>query len=58
MNLTYIYVGILKTYVFLAVLGLRCCMQTFCNWIEKGLLSSCGVQASHRGGFSCAELKL
>ena len=30
-------------FFFLAVLGLYCCEQTFC---------SCGVQASHCGGFS------
>ena len=31
-------------YLFLAVLGLRCCTRAF---------SSCGEQASHCGGFSC-----
>ena len=31
-------------YLFLAVLGLCCCAQAF---------SSCGVRASHCGGFSC-----
>ena len=31
-------------YLFLSVLGLRCCPRAF---------SSCGVRASHCGGFSC-----
>ena len=31
-------------FTFLARQGLRCCMQAF---------SSCSVQASHCGGFSC-----
>ena len=39
--------------LFLAVLGLRCCMLAFPSCGEWGLLSSCGVQASHYGGFSC-----
>ena len=54
-NILYYYFKIC-IYVLLATLGLRCCVQTFCNWVEKGLLSSCGMQASHCGGFSCAEL--
>ena len=53
MNLTYIYVGILKTYLFLAVLGLRCCLRTFSRFGEWGLLSSCNAQAIHCNGFSC-----
>ena len=40
-------------YLFiLAVLGLHCCMQAFSSR-EQRLLSSCGVQASHCGGFAC-----
>ena len=34
-----------------AVLGL-CCMSFSCSCREQGLLSSCGVPASHRSGFS------
>ena len=33
-------------YLFLAVLGLHYCMQSF---------PSCGAWASHRGGFSCCR---
>ena len=40
----------------LAVLGLCACAQAFCNWSEQGLLSNCGGQASHCGGFSCRSL--
>ena len=37
--------------LFLAMLGLHCCMQvSSCR--ERGLLSSCSVQASHSDGFS------
>ena len=45
-QLTHAHVG-------LAVLGLHCCMWAFssCSW--RGLLSSCGTQASLCGGFSC-----
>ena len=37
----------------MAVLGLRCCMQGCSRCGKQGLLSRCGVQASHCGGFSC-----
>ena len=36
----------LVIYLYLAVLGLSYC---------TGFLSSCGVRASHSGGFSCCE---
>ena len=42
-----------KNYLFLAVLGLCCCARTFSSCFERRLLSSCGVQAFHCGGFSC-----
>ena len=42
-----------KITYFLAVLGLHCCTQAFSSCRERGLLSSCGAWASHRGGFSC-----
>lgn len=35
------------------MLGLRGCVQAFPGCSEKGLLSSCGVQASHLNDFSC-----
>ena len=41
------------TYLFLAVLGLRCCTKAFSGCSKQRLFSSC-VWASHCGGFSCA----
>ena len=38
--------------LFSAALGLRCCAWAFSNCGEQGLLSNCGVGASHCGGFS------
>ena len=38
---------------FMLELGLHCCMWAFCSFIEQGLLSNCGVQASYCSGFSC-----
>ena len=40
-------------YLFLAVLGLHCCVQAFSRFGEQGLLSSCDAQASYCSGFSC-----
>ena len=40
-------------YLFLAVLGLRCCARAFSRCDKKGLLSSCRAQASHCGALSC-----
>ena len=42
----FFFPGIFKKLInlFLAALGLRCCVQVF---------SSCGERASHCGGFSC-----
>ena len=39
-------------FLFLAVLGLRCCTG-FSLVAERGLLSGCDAQAFHRGGCSC-----
>ena len=39
--LFYYYIYLLlffKFYLFLAVLGLRCCTWAFCSWGEQGLL--------------------
>ena len=47
--------GFCFIYLFLLALGLLCWMQAFSSRGERGLLSSCGVQASHCGGFSCCE---
>lgn len=37
----------------LAVLGSHYRVQAFSSRGERGLLSSCSAQVSHRGGFSC-----
>ena len=39
----------------LAVLGLCCCTWVFSSFGEWGLLSSCSVQSSYCGGFSCCK---
>ena len=39
----------------LAVPGLRRCVWAFSSCGQQRLLSSCGVQASHYGGFSCCR---
>ena len=36
----------------MAALGLCCCMLAFSSFCKRELLSRCGVQASHCGGFS------
>ena len=41
--------------LFLVVLGLCCCMRAFSSCSKWGILSSCGVQASHCGGFFCCK---
>ena len=43
----------------LAALGLCCCAQAISGCGKGGgLLSSCNVQVSHLGGFSCGEQAL
>ena len=42
-------------HLFLAALGLHCCMQAFSSFSERGPCSSCSVQASHCGDFSCCR---
>ena len=44
-------------HLFLAVLGLCCCTGFFSSCGKRGLLSSCGVLASHCGGFSCCRAR-
>ena len=39
----------------MAVLALHCCRKGCSNCGRQGLLSSCGVQASHCGSFSCCR---
>ena len=44
--------------LFLAALGLHCCVKAHSNCNEQGLFSGCGVQAPHCGGFSCGAQAL
>ena len=39
-------------YLFLAALGLRCCMHAFLQLLRAGATLHCSARASHRGGFS------
>ena len=41
--------------IFLAALGLCCCLWTFSSCGKQGLLSTWGVQASCCGGLSCCR---
>ena len=41
--------------LFLAVLGLCCCMQASSSCSEWELLSNCSAQAPHYGSISCCE---
>ena len=44
----------LLIYLFLAVLGLRCCAWAFSHCKKWGLLSSCNAWVSNHSGFSCS----
>ena len=45
-----------SNYLFLAMLGLRCCVPAFSRGCSScGLVSSCGVRASRCRGFSCCD---
>ena len=46
---------LLKIYLFMAALGLHCCMQPFSGGGAWGLLPGCSARASHCGGFSCCR---
>ena len=37
----------------MVALDLHCCVLALSSCSERGLLSGCGAQASHCGGFSC-----
>ena len=39
-------------YLFMAALGLCCCVRAFSSCGERGATLCCGAQASHCGGFS------
>lgn len=49
---------LIGSYFFMAVLGLRCCEQSFTSCGEWGLLSSCSVLVSHCDGFTCGAWAL
>ena len=51
-----VYVIYFKFYLFLTVLGLRCCVGFLSSCGEQGLFSSCDVQASHFHGFSLLSI--
>ena len=42
--------------LLLVALGLCCCVPAAPGSFEQGLLSSCGMQASHCGGVPCWDL--
>ena len=46
------FLKFLFIHLFLAVLGLHCCVLTFSSCRKQGLLSSCDAQASHCNAFS------
>ena len=46
LNTVFKKINLFYLFLFLAVLGLRCCVRAF---------SSCGEQASHCGGLSCCR---
>ena len=51
----HLYNYFLKNLLFLAALGFHCCMRAFSGCGKQGLLSSCGMWASHCSGFSCCR---
>ena len=42
-------------YLFLAVVGLHCCVGFSVVVVSRGAYSSCGARASHCSGFSCCR---
>ena len=53
-NLVFFFFQIFIYYLFLAELGVCCCMD-FLQLPWRGLLSTCNAQTSHCGGFSCCR---
>ena len=45
----------ISIHLFLAALGLQCCVQVFSSCSKQELISSCRAQTSHWGGFSCCR---
>ena len=50
--ISFIKISFMFIYLFLAVLGLRCCMEAFSSCGEQWLLLV-AARAPHCGGFSC-----
>ena len=44
-------------FIFLAVLGLRCCVQAILELRRAGATLCCGARASYCGGFSCCRAR-
>ena len=40
-------------FLFLAELGLCCCVRAFSSWRQAGATLRCGARASHCSDFSC-----
>ena len=55
-NLFFFFFFFPLNYLFLVVLGLRCCARAFSSCGERGLLC-CGAWASHCSGFSCCRAR-
>ena len=51
----YILTHKIHSFVYVAMLGLQCCVWAFSRCREQGLFSSCVAWASHCGGFSCCR---
>ena len=45
-------------YLFLAALGLRCCLWAFSSCGKRGATHRCGARASHCGGFLCCRARV
>ena len=54
MSLVIFFLTFIYLCLFLAVLGLHCCMQAFSGYSDWGILC-CGLQAYHCGGLSCCR---
>ena len=51
----YIHTHKIHSFIYVAMLGLHCCVWAFSSCREQGLFSSCVAWASHCGGFSCCR---
>ena len=48
---------VIKFFLFWAVLGLHCCVQSFPSCAQRGLLSSCGACGCHHSGCPCCSMR-